>query len=356
MNKFETIDFTGLGLGDCVAGMLVLAHLCEFDLDLELPYCTVIVPKALVGVGSALFQTYGLKIRNCLEAGTSLASRRRLILRPPSSVKEITTEMTGSRTHLNWAEFCELESSWTELWSTWSAARKLRFRLLQAIQYGFASPKTGGPVYIGFRLLFPLIRQSKFTLTAHVFHSKRTFSSIRRNVNAYISANSGGTCQTRGRNYRKLIFPGSESFGAMPISVCMKLQEKFGDSVAFVLHESDISLPHARRVLRQLIVVSTVEETLCLISNNSTISVDSFVSHLIQMTNDDAVILFGRELKERFVHPGAHPRILEAFPECAPCIHRSKRMHALCPANRSECIAFDSLYTMLIDDMCRGLP
>lgn len=355
MSKFGLIDFRGLGLGDCVAGLLVLAHLCDFDSDLDLNTCVVIVPRSLLGISEALLGRYGLEVRVDETSKSSAAGRRRLVLRPPKSLREAVQDVLGGDRYLNWAEFCEMEASWREQWETRSPVRKLRFRILQATQFEFASPKTSAPVYIGFRLLSPIIRQSKFTLTTHIFHSKRTFPKIRNNIKNYINSFAAAVLHDRELTCRKLVFPGSESFGAMPISMCVKLQERFGSALAFVLHESDFALPEARKVLRQLSVVSSVEETLYLLTRNYAISVDSFVSHLIQLTNDEAIILFGRELKERFVHPGARPRVLEAYPECAPCVHRSKRKYSTCPAGRSECVAFETLYRMLITELSRDL-
>jgi hypothetical protein len=160
----------------------VLAHLCEFDSDLGLDACAVIVPRALHGVATALFSHYGLEVIDDVPAKSSVAERRHLILRPPKSLREAVQDVLGVDRYLNWAEFCELEASWDSHWGTRSLARKLRFRLLQATQFEFSRPKTSAPIYIGFRLLFPVIQQSKFTLTTHIFHSKRTLPKIRQSI------------------------------------------------------------------------------------------------------------------------------------------------------------------------------
>ena len=148
-------------------------------------------------------------------------------------------------------------------------------------------------------------------------------------------------------NGKIVLFPGAESFNAIPVDLCKAIEERFGSLVMFVLHKSDRAAQEAGEKLRNVFFVDNIDDTLLLIARNYPIAVDSFVSHLIQLITDEATIIFSREVRERFVHPGARPRTIEMTPECAPCEYVSMRKSAVCPIGRTTCVAFESLFPLL---------
>ena len=86
-----------------------------------------------------------------------------------------------------------------------------------------------------------------------------------------------------------------------------------------------------------------MEESLVLMSTNYPILVDGFTSHLAQLLSDRATLVYASNFRERSLHPGACPRILQLHPNCAPCAYRQRAGSSGCLAGFSYCVAFNRI-------------
>ena len=355
-SKYTTFDFRHIGFGDCISGLVVAAYIAVSERELLSMHPKVLVPEALREVAQAIMAGTVISVevdeRERIGSFRRVDEGRTLMPRAPRNARELLKSIWGRETFLNWAEGCQLEVAGAKLWSTWGIARRARFILLQMAQFRGGDPRYAAPIYVGFRLLFPVLAMSSRTLTQHVFWTRATFSELRAKIRKYASSvDLQSSTATQFCKGKVIVFPGAESFNALPIDLCKEVEARFGSAVVFVLHRCDRAAQEAQLKLRNVVFVENIWETLALISRNFPIAVDSLVSHLIQLTTDDATIIFSRELRERFVHPGARPRTIDLTPECAPCAYTSLRKSTVCPVGRTTCVAFEGLYSELVQEI-----
>lgn len=342
------LDCGNIGLGDCLTALAVFRHLRLVESRLFSPECTLIVPDALGPLAAHLLGAADVKVRSRSDPRQP-ARGGQLILRAPKTLGELAASGLGRVIYLNWAEAHALAVSGPGA-ARGGPLKRLRFGLLELCQFKTIDWHATAPSYIGFRLLFPLFTRSSHTLTWHVVKMKASLPAIRASLRSYsLGLEAGGEgASPREPVGRVVIFPAAASFNAMPPELCRVLAQRFGDQVRFALHDKDPWLGQYQATLRNVVIVRTVEDTLGVLSRNYPVCVDGFVSHLVQLVKDEALILYTREPKERLTHPGAYPDILEAHPDCAPCSYTLRAQKTLCPADRPHCIAFDEMRDRLI--------
>lgn len=344
------VDLGNLGLGDCVTALAVLRHLRLVEPSVLSPECVIVLPDALRPLGAHLVESPGVKVVSRGESAGMAVAGRQLILRPPKTLRELVQWCAGRAIYLNWSEGHGLAVSHSGRARSGGLLRQVRFSILELCQFKTINWRTTAPAYIGFRLMFPLVARSSQTLTWHVLKIKSSLPPIRGSVAAYYHSweERHPSDPLRGIAGKVVVFPGAASFNAMSPELCEALKERFGDRIAFALHQDDPWLSAYRTALREVIIVRTVEDTLGLLIRNHPVCVDGFVSHLVQLVKDDALIIYTREPRERLTHPGAYPRILEAHPDCSPCAYTLRARNELCPAGRPHCVAFDQMRDRLI--------
>lgn len=344
--RIALIDLGGIGLGDCVACVLTLCHLRQEEAHQFADGCVVRVPPSLLGPARLLLESRGLRVR-AAGSGDAVGTGLKVFPRAPRGLLELIRQLLGRAVYLNWDEGYRLAVAWDAGHAHAGILKRLRFAYLELTQFKTTAPRTSAPLYVGFRILFPLLARSRRTIAAHMIRVTRTLAAVRGEMARYCADLGRTDPRLPATSGKVVVFAGAASFNAIPIFVCEKLQKRFPGQVVFAFHETDLSAAEAVRVLQNVTMLRTVEDTLLLICRNYAVCVDSFVSHLVQTITDDALIIYTRELSARFTHPGARPALLEIYPECAPCPYKIRTRNALCPAGHPYCIAFDSLYPLL---------